>query len=471
MTDGQTLSKTGSSLAVRLGVLAAGGSLAALLVAGTVMAALQQANAERALDARLAVFVNQLFADYVNDDVFDGTVHFADLAFGQPGSGWYWVVAEPISGAPRLASSSYFDPLPPPPDLSARIAIPDGPAQGMFTETASVGEQRLRVVERFYTLQGDEFLIRVTAPIERLRAEVNSFRFALGITLGLMWLVLLALAYVQVRVGLRPLEVLQGAVSKIRTGERDKVTGLFPQEVSPLVDELNGLLEAKEAIVSRSRHHVGNLAHGLKTPLAAILNAAAGPQDRDTMDLIKAKAHAIDDRVRVYLDRARRAATASSSGQSAHVRGVVDPLVRTMDKLSRDKDLRFEITVNEQFYVRTERGDLEEMLGNLLENACRYARSTVRLSATNDAPIAGQMSPVLRIDVDDDGTGLSDAQIQTVLQRGRRLDESEPGSGLGLSIVLEMAELYGGALSLNRSDLGGLSARLILPAAPVRPDS
>lgn len=449
------------SLALRLGALATGGSLVALVLAGAVMATLQRAGAERAFDERLSVFMTQLFADYANNDVFDATAHFANPGFGLPGSGWYWVVGDPQTGEPRFASASLFDPLPPPRSTG------DGASSGPISRPVEINGERLRLVDRTYRFEGEDVLVRVAAPTRGLDQEIRGFQTALVVTLGAMWLVLLGLAFLQVRIGLRPLKTLQEAVADVRSAKTQQIKGTFPTEVSPLVDELNGLLKANEAIVERARHHVGNLAHALKTPLAVILNSARGPAEDAVLDQIASEARSIDDRVRLYLDRAQRAATQGTTGQASLLRETVDPLVRTMAKLNLDHELRFDVSIDPSLRVRADRQDVEEMLGNLLENACRHAKTAVSITAqANDQTPASMV-----ITVEDDGDGLDEAARLLVLQRGQRLDEARPGSGLGLSIVKEMAELYGGSFVLERSSLGGLRATILLPAAaPVPPE-
>lgn len=451
------------SLAFRLGLIAAGGSLLALVLAGAVMATLQRAGAERSFDQRLAFFVSQLFADFANDRVKDDTPHFANPAFGLPGSGWYWAVADVETGEPLLGSQSLFDPLPPPNPVTQDDGSPS-------TQPAIVGEQAIRLAERRYELDDQQVLIRVSAPTNKLELEIRGFQLALLLTLGLMWLVLLALAYFQVRIGLLPLKSLQKAIADVRAARSDQVEGQFPTEVSPLVEELNGMIKANAAIIERARHHVGNLAHALKTPLAVILNTARTPDDpndtAEAMDRIADEARSIEGRVRVYLDRAQRAALQGAPRQATALKDVLDPLVRTMAKLSQDQDLHFEVDIDEALRVRADRQDVEEMLGNLLENACRYASASVKISAA--------MSNQTQIDIhiDDDGQGIEEKARQTVLKRGQRLDEARPGSGLGLSIVQEMVELYGGSFVLTDSPLGGARATLSLPkAAPVPTDS
>ncbi|MEM6382494.1 MAG: HAMP domain-containing sensor histidine kinase [Pseudomonadota bacterium] len=454
------------SLALRLGALAAAGSFVALAIAGLVMAALHRAGAERAFDDRLADFVSQLFADFANERLIDATAHFANPAFGRPGSGWFWAVADPISGEARLASASLFDPLPSPsPEDHAA-----NNAGRLQTATVITAGDRLRLAERLYQLDGEPVLIRVTAPTEGLDREIAAFRLALFLTLSIMWLVLLALAYLQVRIGLQPLATVRQAVSDVREARASRVQGRFPTEVSPLVDELNAMIETNSEVMQRARHHVGNLAHALKTPLAVILNATSAPASE--IDATQTKIHAvardIDSRIRIYLDRAQRSAIQSVAGQATHILEVAEPLVRTVQKLSRDKSLDFAIDIQPQDRVRVERHDFEEILGNLLENASRHAHGQIRLS--NDQSSDDQSMTI--ISIDDDGDGLSEHDRALVLKRGQRLDEASKGSGLGLAIVQEIAELYGGGLALSQSPLGGLRASLTLPsAAPVPPDS
>lgn len=451
------------SLAVRLGVLAAGGSLIALAIAGLVMATLQRASAERAFDEQLGVYVSQLFADFANKRLADATGHFADPAFALPGSGWYWTMADPQTGEPLLASASLFDPLPPP-DPGAQPGV-------LSSRSITLGDQRLRLVERGYTLDGQALLARVSAPTTSLEIESRRFVTALLVTLGAMWLALLLLAFVQVRVGLRPLKSLQSAIGDVRAARASRVEGDFPLEVAPLVGELNAMIATNADLIERARHHVGNLAHALKTPLAVILNATATPADPAVgpsadptlLARIRHEAQAIDARIRVYLDRAQRAAQSTAPGQAANLKAVLDPLVRTMAKLSLDQNLDFAVEVDPVLRVRLDPHDLEEMLGNLLENACRHAASRVCISAA--LPEGTQSTgAMVHLHIDDDGPGLAPEARLAVLERGKRLDEARPGSGLGLAIVLEMVELYGGSCVLSQSPMGGLRASLALPS-------
>lgn len=444
---------TTHSLAVRLAVLAAAGSLISLAVAGTVMALLQRAGAERAFDERLSDFITPLFAAYANGELTDAAPLLANPGFAQVGSGWLWSVGAPQDADPLFASASLFDPLPP-----FDRSLPAS-AAGLVSRSVQYGDQRIRLQERVFRFEGEDVLVRVSAPTAGLDAEIQRFQAWLLVTLSAMWVVFLALSAAQVRIGLNPLRQLKQAVADVRDRRNDRVDGAFPTEVSPLVDELNAMMTENAEVIERSRHYVGNLAHALKTPLAVILNASA------SQPAIHAEAKAIEDRVRLYLDRAQRAALQSVAGQASDLNTVMEPLVRTMLKLNRDAGISIETRIPAGARVRVESHDLEEMLGNLLENACRFARSSIQISGT-------ESGSVTTINIDDDGPGLTEDERQRVLSRGQRLDQSVPGSGLGLAIVTETASLYQGSFQLSSAPSGGLRATLNLPsAAPVPPES
>jgi signal transduction histidine kinase len=225
--------------------------------------------------------------------------------------------------------------------------------------------------------------------------------------------------------------------------------------------ELNALLKSNQDIVERSRTQVGNLAHALKTPLAVLMNEARD----DTSPLagkVTEQTQLMRDQVTHYLNRARMAANVGIIGRATEVLGVSQSLSRTLQKIYRDRGLEFEIDCPQDLRFRGERQDLEEMLGNLMDNACKWAHARVRVAAQ---PISnGSASKTLEICVEDDGPGLSSEQLSEPIQRGRRLDESKPGSGLGHSIVADLAHANQGNFELARSDLGGLKTRLELPA-------
>ncbi|MEM7766433.1 MAG: ATP-binding protein [Pseudomonadota bacterium] len=260
---------------------------------------------------------------------------------------------------------------------------------------------------------------------------------------------------VQVRVVLAPLGRVQKDVSDVREGRRTRLDDDYPAEVRPLSEELNKLLDHNREVVERARTHVGNLAHALKTPLAVLRNEADGQSALD--DVVRRQTEAMRANVEHYLSRAQAAARAQAIGARTEIKPVLDGLVRLLNRLFADQEIEVGAAVEPGMAFRGEAQDLEEMLGNLMENGCKWARSRVAVSVVEGSD--GQV----HIHVDDDGPGLSPDERAAALQRGVRLDETAPGTGLGLSIVKDLAELYSGSLSLSDAPLGGLRATLILP--------
>jgi signal transduction histidine kinase len=266
----------------------------------------------------------------------------------------------------------------------------------------------------------------------------------------------------QVAVGLAPLQRLRQALGAVRQGRAQALDGNFPVEVRPLVDDLNAVLEQNTEIVTRARTQAGNLAHALKTPLA-VLGNAAGRQDGDFARLVAEQVELARRQINYHLTRARAAGIARVPGVSTPLEPLVQGLVRVMSRVHAQA--RLELTVQPlgaDLVFRGEEQDLQEMLGNLLDNACKWARHRVEIAAST---VEGRMV----VTVDDDGPGIVAARRDTVFGRGAREDEKVPGSGLGLAIVDDLARMYGGRVELGDAPLGGLRVRLFLPAiAPSR---
>ena len=261
--------------------------------------------------------------------------------------------------------------------------------------------------------------------------------------------------------GLTPFRSLRGKLLKVRTGADPRVEGDYPSEVQPLIDSLNALLEDREKAVKRAVATAGDLAHGLKTPLALLAqqaDRAAQSGNPELAESIVQQVERMSRQVNYHLARARAAA----SGTAGHARCLVAPcadaLVRTLLKLYAGRALDISSAIPPDLSARVQREDLDEMLGNLLDNACKWSNSRIRLEAS-------RTGAALVLTVDDDGPGLAPDLRTIVLERGVRIDEAAPGSGLGLAIVRDLAELYGGSISFNESPLGGLRARITLPAA------
>jgi signal transduction histidine kinase len=296
--------------------------------------------------------------------------------------------------------------------------------------------------------------------------NLAAFRGQLIQALALAGLGLLAVTLFQIRFGLFPLSKVEQSLAAIRSGEAGRLDGDLPAEIKPLQQELNALLKSNQEIVERARTHVGNLAHALKTPLAVLINEARS-DDSPLARKVTEQADTMTTQVNLYLDRARMAARIGVIGRVTEVRPVGESIVRALERIYRDKQLTYSLECASGTRFQGERQDLEEMLGNLLDNASKWARSRVSLEAsTHSGPHGnGASGDWLEIRVEDDGPGLTAEELAEPIARGRRLDETKPGSGLGHSIVADLAYCYSGKFELARSDLGGLSARLTLPLA------
>ena len=261
------------------------------------------------------------------------------------------------------------------------------------------------------------------------------------------------------RYTLQPFRQLNSRLMALRTGGGQRVEGSYPTEVQPLIDNLNALLEEQEQAVKRAQATAGDLAHGLKTPLAILAQEADRTAASGHTELAGGIAHQVDRmtrQVNYHLARARAAASGVSGTARTPVADCVAALIRTLTKLHAHRTLEIS-THAAGLHARVQREDLDEMLGNLLDNACKWATARIALEAARDGDL-------LTVTIDDDGPGLPATHRATALERGVRLDEAAPGSGLGLAIVRDLAELYGGSVSLDSSPLGGLRARLRLPA-------
>ena len=277
--------------------------------------------------------------------------------------------------------------------------------------------------------------------------------------LALVGAVLVTAGLSVIRRGLSPVAMLRERLADVRDGRQSRLEGQYPDEVAPLVEDLNGLLDDRERRVARAAARAGDLAHGLKTPLAILAQEIARAEAAGQSELalsIRQQVSRMRRQIDSHLAQARATAGVSATART-NVADAAVGLVRTMERLYADRSLAFEVHVPADCIVRVPLEDLEEMVGNLLDNACKWTRSRVTIGASDD-------SDRVTIAVDDDGAGLNGAMRQQVLQRGVRADEAAPGSGLGLAIVRDLADAYGGSIALEQSSLGGVSAKLTLPA-------
>ena len=440
-------------------------SIVLLAAAGILLASLFNAALERNFDARLRAVLDGLLANVEigQDGAPTLSQQLADTRFSLPLSGWYWQVEPPPgSKLADLASESLLEQrLRPEADLlAARDA--DGIASFYMRD---LQDTKLRAIEQAFKLpnSSENFSFLVAGNFGELRQEVQAFRHTLFTILALLGAGLLAAIFIQVKFGLRPLRRMEESLTAIREGKSERLDGEFPSELQPVADELNLLIQSNSEIIERARTQVGNLAHALKTPLSVLTNEARAHKGTLAAKVAE-QAHVMRDQVSLYLDRARRAARAQGLGAVTEVLPVLEALGRTLQRIHHDKDLRIDVHCDAGLKFRGEKQDLEEMAGNLLDNACKWATRKISVSAEPLRENAGDGRHWLILTVDDDGPGLRPEKRAEALKRGRRLDESKPGSGLGLSIVTETASMYNGTVQLADANSGGLRVQLRLPA-------
>jgi signal transduction histidine kinase len=450
------------SIASRLFLSAAFWSTLILALAGLGLSALNARWTEANFDDQLGVYLKALVANVAipGEEGKAGGVAAVAPQFELAYSGWYWQITRLDVNPPEIrASKSLFATQLP---RLAAVGEDQGAIQSGYV--IGPGGRELRMIQRQIDA-GDEgrYLIQVAANADVIKAQESGFEWTLAATFLTLALALIGSTALAVRFGLRPLRVLQEGVAAIRRGEAERVAGEFPQDVAPLALEVNQLLDANREIVERARTQVGNLAHALKTPLSVLINEADSKSE-SLPGKVREQAEIMRRQVAFYLDRARAAARAGTIGAATEVRPVVEGLVRTFETLHAERGLLFDVDVQEGLRFRGEAQDLTDLIGNLLDNAGKWARERVSIRASRVAAAAEGASPLLVAEIDDDGRGLERSARAAALQRGKRLDESRPGSGLGLSIVAELAAIYGGSLQLDEGPRGGLRAILTLPS-------
>lgn len=453
------------SIATRLFISAGVLSSAILIGAGLILSAVYRSSSEAAFDERLGVYLRALVADLASERSGDKSPEIGQLGdpkFELTLSGWYWQVTrldgpkQDIRSSPSLFASRL-------PRL-ADAGVPAGMGGSRRGYAKGPDDRRLRMVERVIDT-GDQgiYLVQVAATTEEIDAQIHTFELDLSVTFVILGVLLVGSSALQLRYGLRPLRELQQGVASIRRGETERIAGVFPTDLAPLASELNLMIAQNRDVVERARTQVGNLAHALKTPLSVIINEAAVEKSAFA-DKVGEQAAVMRDQVSYYLERARAAVAARKIGTATAVTPVVQGLVRTFEKIYRERELRFVETGGEGIRFLGERQDLEEMIGNLVDNAGKWAAHEVAIGISPTFKDEKSERPFFRVTIDDDGPGLPPDQRDRAVKRGQRLDESKPGTGLGLSIVDELAGLYGGVFRLETSPSAGLRAVLTLPA-------
>ncbi len=457
-----------NSLAFRLFSTSTAWTLIVLPLAGIIIYKLYHEDVQASFDAQLKKLATAIMFDSLSEarDAPVAPTNRYEPLFEVTHSGWYWQI-KPLDNPelPTLVSASLATARLPSP---AERKFPTDDTGTRWMNVPGPTGDPMRIVELVSHLGYDDSMPRysiiVAGPLDWLDALVSNFRNRLITALALAGLGLVAVTLFQVRFGLLPLKRVEKGLAAIRSGEAERLDGDLPAEIEPLQVELNALIQSNQDVIDRARTQVGNLAHALKTPLAVIVNEARD-DDSTLARKVSEQAGVMKDSITLYLDRARMAARVGAIGRVTNVGEVTEPLVRALERINRDRDIAITADVQEDARFQGERQDLEEMLGNLLDNACKWSRSRVFLSVRSLRPALKGGTGQIEIVVEDDGPGLSDSQRQKLGKRGLRLDESKPGSGLGLSIVTDFVQMYRGQFELHASEHGGLKAVLRLPSA------
>src|SRR5688572_4235983 len=365
---------------------------------------------------------------------------------------------EPYSGLYYQISGEGFDPFPSRSLWDRRLTAgrPHADNEMHFLDSDEFPMERLRVAERDVRLPGSpvSWRFQVAQSRDALDEQIGVLRKTLVRSFGILGLGLVVLAALQAIYGLWPLRRVRRALAAIRSGRKARIEERLPQEIGPLVEELNDLLEHNEIQAEEARRHAGNLAHALKTPLTVITNAATA-RSPDLADAVCREATTMRRQVDHHLARARAIGRRSSALARANVWPALEAVERAVARLY--DNVTVDLAGDRRSSVRVERQDLDEMLGNLIENAAKYGNGRVFVTAKTTPEC-------VEIEVEDDGRGIPEAERQSIFDRGARLDTGKPGTGLGLAIVRDVAQIYGGSITLEESeDLGGLLARLKLP--------
>jgi signal transduction histidine kinase len=448
---------TRRSLRARLLLAAIGSISAALVAAGLGFVALFEHHVERRIGAELETHLNQIIANLALGA--GGRISLAQAPaeprFERPLSGLYWQIQDEARPT-LLRSRSLWD---------AVIELPsDEAAPGAIHRHTLAGpaDQTLLVRERQIILrpEAEARRVRITVAVDRreLIAARNAFAADILPYLALLAGVLVLAAWLQVRIGLVPLDALRRGVMAIRSGAQRRLSGQYPEEVMPLVEEMNGLLDAQERAIERARAWTADLAHGLKTPLMVLTADAQRLREQGNTpvaDDLDQLAETMRRRIDRELIRARVRSQVQTRQARVEVGEAVERIVRTLRRTPRGAQLDWTIQVPERLAAAMLPDDLAELLGNLLENATQWADKGIAVSVSGNGRV--------EILIEDDGPGVPDDQLEKLGLRGVRLDERTQGSGLGLAIARDITEAYGGKLHLHHAAMGGLAVALRLP--------
>ncbi len=444
------LQSTGS-LSRRMILIAAVWITVLLIGGGIALDRVLTSSVERSFDNQLEYVLTAMIAsaEIGNDGEVKMNRPLGDQRFLEPNSGLYWQITG--KGAIPFPSRSLWDR-----ELKTQV-IPNDRAVH-FRNSREFRDEPLRIAERSIILPDSDiyWIFMVGQSRDSLDAQIRELRSVLVTSFLLLALGLIILVALQTFYGLWPLRAVRQAIAQMRSGRESRVTEALPDEVMPMVNELNALLDHNEKQAEESRRHAGNLAHALKTPLTVIMNSATAKAG-DLDETVIREATTMRRQVDHHLARARAVGRRGHSHSRADVWDSLESVERAVSRLY--SHIRLDMAGDKTLAARVERQDLDEMLGNLIENAAKYGGGSVFVTVEE----AGNFVEML---VEDDGKGIPENERERIFDRGARLDTGKPGTGLGLAIVRDVAEIYDGSVSLEESeDLGGLLVRLRLPKA------
>lgn len=432
----------------------------ALTLGGYLISNAFRSHVEEELDSRLGQTLDVMVG--MSDFDGQGNIVFSrdlsDQRFDEPYSGWYWQVS--AEGEEPYRSRSLWDQA-----LDLNLG---GPAfTGATFEAEGPGGRRIRVMVRDIILPGSERVFRyaVAGDASEMRAHIARFDRIILWSLGILGTGIILAMFLQLAIGLSPLREVRKGLSEIRTGSARRLSRDCPPEIEPLVNEMNAVLAHNETLIERARTQIGNLAHALKTPLTVLTNETSSSPNSRLGQAVEKQIATIRRHVDYHLARARAMGHARHIRARTQVGKSAKSVARTVQRLYRDKDLKIQFDIERGLKFLGERQDLEEILGNLVDNAAKWGKGKVRISGRRLPP--SSRGAQFMLSVEDDGPGIQDPKHSRALERGKRLDDSVPGSGLGLAIVRDLAKLYGGRVKLARSPLGGLKVEVLLPAENV----
>ena len=424
----------------------------ALLATALILTNLYQDHIEVHYDAHAFTHLEELVAEAEIDGLVNLKMHEqpSDPRFYRLNSGWYWEIKNPngtLEKSPSLGEETL--------DLSGLNFEENHDVQTIY----GPGQQALRahIMHVSYPRLNTSLTFVTTAPVMQITDDVRDFSMHIIISFLMLGIGLSLAVVLQVRLALKPLKAIKTAIGDVQTGKSTRLPQEFPSDVQPLVEELNHLLDHNEVLLKRARNQLGDLAHAVKNPLTVIRNEArsmANEQGQIILDQSHAMASSIDH----FLSQARIYGKKDVIGYRTSVKAVINDLTYAVKHIYRDRGVEIQFSDQGTCLFRGESQDLEEMAGNLIDNACKWAKSKIVINCKT-------ANNRLLLIVEDDGPGIPKEKLGDVIQRGCKLDDSKPGHGQGLGIVNDIADLYGGHLKLCQSSLGGLQAELDLPAA------